>query len=200
MTTWLHQQRFEAVLDVVLGSGARRILDLGCGDGDLLVRLAGHPAIEHILGVDVCPLSLRRLSQRLAAGVDGQVATVELLLGSMLEPSPAFAGFDCALMIETIEHIDSDRLSLLETAVLARARPKFAVITTPNAEYNSLLGVPATRFRHPDHRFEWTREKFRRWTEGVSRRSGYVATCTDIAGRHPTLGGASQMAVLRLPA
>ncbi len=190
----------DAVLEVVVGSGARRILDLGCGDGDLLVRLARQPTIEHILGVDLCPLALRRLAERLAATADQQVASVQLLHGSMLEPSAAFAGFDCALLVETIEHVDSDRLSLLETTVLTRARPRFAVITTPNAEYNSLLGVPASGFRHPDHRFEWTRDKFRRWAEGVGRRSGYVATCSDIAGRHPTLGGASQMAVLRLPA
>jgi len=67
-------------------------------------------------------------------------------------------------------------------------------ITTPNNEFNPLLGVPAHRFRHPGHRFEWDRRAFRRWADGVAARYRYLCACQDIAGQHPDLGGASQMA------
>lgn len=77
-------------------------------------------------------------------------------------------------------------------------RPQTVVITTPSAEFNRLVGVPAHRFRHPDHRFEWPRHRFRRWADGIAVRAGYTAACHDIGGRHPDLGGASQMAVFRL--
>ncbi len=181
--------------------GARTIADLGCGDGDLLLRLAVEPLIERIVGIDLCPDALARLRARLAraparAGA-APAARVELMQGSMTEHHPALAGVDCAVLIETIEHIAPDRLSTLEHAVFARLHPETVIVTTPNAEFNALLGVPSHRFRHPDHRFEWDRAKFTRWAAGVAARHGYAVTRHDIAGRHSRLGGASQMAVFR---
>jgi hypothetical protein len=134
MTTRLHEQRLAEVHEAVRQCGARTVLDLGCGEGNLLVSLA-------------------------------------------------------------IEHIDPDRLSVLEQAVFADMRPTTVVITTPNAEFNPLLDVPSHRFRHPGHRFEWDRARFQRWARDVAGRNGYQVACHDIVGRHPTLGGASQMAV-----
>lgn len=195
MTSWLHEQRLADAHEVVLECGARSVLDLGCGDGDLLVRLAVEPQIERIVGVDICRPSLDRLRERLNALEGAGAARVELVQGSMTEARAAFANYDCAVLIETIEHIASDRLSVLERAVFARMRPATVVITTPNAEYNSLLGVPSHRFRHPGHQFEWNRAKFGRWVAGVAARNGYEVACRDSAGRHPVLGGASQMAV-----
>jgi len=198
MTTWLHEQRLEAVSGVVLRSGARTLLDLGCGDGDFLTRLVSEPQIERIVGVDLCRNSLLRLRARLDALTETGTAQVELIHGSMTDDGAALTGFDCAILIETIEHTDPSRLSVLERAVFAEMRPRVIVITTPNAEFNPLLGVPPHRFRHPDHRFEWDRAKFCRWAEGVATRHSYDVACSDIAGRHPSRGGASQMAVFRV--
>lgn len=194
MTSWMHLQRLEAVLGEVHASGAARVLDLGCGDGDLFVRLAEDPSIARLVGLDICTASLDRLRRRLAA-ITVQVPQVELRIASMTEPAPDLAGFDCAVLVETIEHVDPDRLSRLERAVFHVLRPRTVVITTPNAEFNPLLGVPAHRFRHPDHRFEWGRARFRRWSARVAGAAGYSVRFADVAGAHPDLGGASQMAV-----
>lgn len=198
ITSWLHEQRLAESLEVVVQSGARTILDLGCGDGDLLVRLAQQPHIDRIVGVDICAASLGRLRARLEKLDGAGTAQVELVQGSMIESRAAYANFDCAVLIETIEHIAPDRLSVLERAIFAQMRPAMVVITTPNADYNTLLGVPSHRFRHPGHLFEWDRAKFGRWARGVAARNGYAVACRDLAGHHPVLGGASQMAVFTL--
>lgn len=198
MTTWLHEERLSAVCAIIRDRRARSILDLGCGDGDLLLRLALEPWIERIVGVEIDPAALARLDRRLeAAGPDmsPHISKIRLVHGSMTEGGGALAGFDCAILLETIEHIDPARLSVLERNIFAAMRPTTAIITTPNAEYNPLLGVPSHRFRHPGHRFEWDRAKFLKWAEGVAARQRYAMVCQDIAGHHPTLGGASQMAV-----
>jgi len=195
MTSWLHEQRLADTHEAIRRCGARTVLDLGCGDGDLLVRLAREPKIERVVGVDICGTSLERLRGRLKALEGAATAQVDLVHGSIIEGSPIGSGFDCAVLVEIIEHIDPNRLSVLERAVFAGLKTTTVVVTTPNAEFNPLLGVPAHRFRHPDHRFEWDRRKFRRWASGVARRNGYQVDCSDIAGRHPTHGGASQMAV-----
>ena len=194
MTSWMHEDRLQAALDVVLASGARSVLDLGCGDGDLFVRLAAQPGITRLVGVDICADSLARLKARLAR-LPEVSAQVDLRLGSMTTAQPALTGFDCAVLIETIEHIDPAHLSQLERALFGQMRPGMAVITTPNAEFNTLLGVPKHRFRHPDHRFEWDRARFQTWGARVAGAFGYRVAFSDIAGQHPDLGGASQMAV-----
>ena len=86
---------------------------------------------------------------------------------------------------------------MVERRVFQEMRPETVVITTPNGDFNPLLGVPPHRFRHPDHRFEWGRAKFRSWAERVAERNGYAVTCRDVAGAHPVHGGASQMALLK---
>ncbi|NNU82101.1 methyltransferase domain-containing protein [Halovulum dunhuangense] len=197
MTSWLHEKRLEAVEAILCRSGAARVLDLGCGDGDLFVRLAEDPRYRELVGVDICRASLDRLRQRLA--VDNcRTCRIELRWASMIEPPADLAGFDCAILVETIEHLDPGHMSKLEQAVFHRMRPRMVVITTPNADFNPLLGVPPNRRRHPGHRFEWGRTKFRRWCGRAAEAAGYDVDVDDIAGHHPDLGGASQMAVFRL--
>ncbi len=177
-------------------SGAQSVLDLGCGDGALILRLADVAQITRLTGIDIDAAALDLLRARLAGGGSG-ARRITLLQASMTDPDPRLGGYDCATLIETIEHLDPGSLTRMERAVYGTMRPGVVVLTTPNAEFNPLLGVPAHRFRHPDHRFEWTRARFRRWAQGVAGRNGYAVTCEDIAGKHPTLGGASQMAVFR---
>lgn len=197
MTGFLHQQRLDAVLDVIRQRSTRSLLDLGCGDGDLLVAIAREGRVERIVGVDLCARSLARLRARLAAEEPAR-SEVELLHVSLLDAPDRLRGFDCAVLVETIEHLDAGQLGAFERTILGRLRPQTLVVTTPNAEFNVLLGVPAHRFRHPDHRFEWDRARFRAWAYGVAGRHRYAVSCCDIAGRHPQLGGASQMAVFDL--
>jgi small RNA 2'-O-methyltransferase len=195
MTSWLHEQRMEAVVAEVLASGASSILDFGCGDGVMLTRLASEPTIERLFGVDLCAESLeafRRKHREMPAAERNKITVVQ---GSMTQWNKSYAGFDAAILVETIEHVDPARLSALEITVFGKSRPATVIVTTPNAEFNVLLGVPPHRFRHPDHRFEWGRAKFCTWAEGVAARNNYVVRVRDVAGTHPTYGGASQMAV-----
>lgn len=193
MATWWHEARLSAVLTAVQETGAARLLDLGCGAGDLMLPLLDLAGVSRIVGLDLDAAALERCRARLAAHPRGRLA--EVRQASMTAAHPDLAGFDCACLVETIEHLPLKALPALEDAVFGTMRPRHVVMTTPNAEFNDLLGVPRTRFRRPDHHFEWTRAQFRRWTEGVAARRGYPVTLQDIAGAHPDLGGASQMAV-----
>jgi hypothetical protein len=71
-------------------------------------------------------------------------------------------------------------------------------VTTPNADYNvRFADLPAGRFRHPDHRFEWTRAQFAEWAAGVAERRGYAVTLAPIGDEDAEVGAPSQMAVFR---
>jgi len=194
MTTALHEDRLAAVAQAVAETGARNVLDLGCGEGDLVLRLAAQSGIDRITGIEIDASRLRRARARLAEAPP-QGARVQLACASLTRFHPNLAGYDCACLVEVIEHLPHADINRLERAVFGRMRPDHVIVTTPNAEYNPVLGVPPHRFRHPDHRFEWNRARFARWGEGVAARSGYAVAFRGICGAHPSLGGASQMAV-----
>lgn len=200
MISWFHRERMDAVHAALAVRKPRTILDLGCGDGHLFTRLAAETHVERIVGIDVSLSALTRLRVRLQATAGERHASAELVHGAMAEAGLSFTGFDAAILVETIEHMAPDQLSALERALFGVMRPGTVLITTPNAEFNRLLGVPPHRLRHQDHRFEWGRAKFQGWAQGVADRNGYRVTCQDIAGHHPVLGGASQMAAFDITA
>jgi len=51
----------------------------------------------------------------------------------------------------------------LPTIIFGKIRPKLAVFTTPNCEFNVMFNMSIHEFRHNDHKFEWTRDQFRQW-------------------------------------
>src|SRR5690606_16920278 len=61
----LHQQRLDAVLKVLLDSGARRVLDLGCGEGRLLRLLLREKQFQQMVGMDVSTRALEHAAARL---------------------------------------------------------------------------------------------------------------------------------------
>ena len=191
-----HGLRLDSVLQELLRCGARSVLDLGCGGGELLLRLAREAQFCRIVGVDISAGVLRGARELLQAEPAALAQRVELVEASFAVPDARFAGFDAAALVETIEHIDAHRLSAVERAVFGSFRPATVVITTPNSEYNPIHGAPAGSFRHPDHRFEWPRAKFRDWARGVAGRNGYRAAFGDIGEPDPDLGSPTQMAVL----
>lgn len=198
MTSPLHEERLDAVLAALCARGAESVLDLGCGPGALLVRLVREPRFRRIAGLDVSAAALREAAHRLRAHADPRDPLTDLIHGSFTDPDARLAGFDAAVLVETIEHLEPDRLSRLERTVFGRLRPRTVIVTTPNREFNDLLGVPRRRLRHPDHRFEWTRSKFRAWATGVAQRNGYDAAFEDVGGAHPAYGGPTQMAMFGL--
>ncbi len=98
--------------------------------------------------------------------------------------------------VEVIEHLDPPRLAAFERVVFEFARPGTVVVTTPNAEYNvKWAALPAGKFRHGDHRFEWTRAQFHEWAERVAATHGYAVRFLPIGDVDATVGSPTQAAV-----
>ncbi|MEQ8146736.1 3' terminal RNA ribose 2'-O-methyltransferase Hen1 [Streptomyces sp. OP7] len=194
-------QRREAILSVLRTSGAARVLDLGCGQGQLVQALLRDPAFTEVVGVDVSMRALTIASRRLKLDRMGerQASRVTLLQGSLAYTDKRLKGYDAAVLSEVIEHLDLPRLPALEYAVFGSARPRTVCVTTPNVEYNVRWeSLPAGHVRHGDHRFEWTREEFRGWARTVAERHGYAVEFLPVGPDDPEVGPPTQMAVFRL--
>jgi 3' terminal RNA ribose 2'-O-methyltransferase Hen1 len=194
----LHEQRLMAAVEVLKASGAKRVLDLGCGEGKLLRELLKEKQFEEIVGMDVALRALEIAKERLRLDdlPPMQKERIRLLHGSLMYRDKRLAGFEAAAVIEVIEHLDPPRLAAFERVVFECARPATIVLTTPNREYNVLWpALAAGAFRHEDHRFEWTRTEFQTWADGVAGRFGYTVMFKSVGPEQAELGSPSQMGV-----
>ena len=199
-TVSLNQQRHAQVLDALRASGARSVLDLGCGEGKLLQSLLAERQFQRIVGLDVSIRALEVAKRRLKFDrmSEAKAERIELLHGSLIYRDARLTGFDAAAVVEVIEHLDPPRLSALERVLFEFARPATVVVTTPNSEYNvKWESLPAGQFRHGDHRFEWTRAEFENWAASVAARHGYSTSFASIGPFDEVVGSPTQMCVFK---
>lgn len=195
----LNDARLEAVSRVLGMSDAKSVVDLGCGEGRLLALLLRHKRFTKLIGLDASPQALERAASRLKLDRAGapDPERLALLHGALTYRDARWKDVDAAALVEVIEHVDPDRLPALAEILFGYARPRLVVVTTPNAEHNVLFDrLAAGAMRHPDHRFEWTRDEFRRWVREIETRYGYAARYEEIGDSHAEHGAPTQMAVL----
>ena len=130
------QMAFDAVAEVA----PRRVLEVGCGPGELAARIKDELGAE-VVAVDISP---RMVELACGRGVDARVGDVMAL------PFPA-GEFDCAVAAWMLYHVPDPDLALAELArVLASGGRLVAVTNAPDhlRELRALLGLPP-RAAHP---------------------------------------------------
>ncbi len=196
----LNDARMAAVVAALKASGATAIADLGCGEGRLLQHLLKERWAQRLIGVDPAVGELEKAARRLKLHRPGgpDEGRITLLHGSVTYRDTRWEDVDAAVLVEVIEHLDPDRLPILEQVVFAAARPATVIVTTPNSEFNALFpNLAAGTLRHTDHRFEWTRAQFQAWAGGVAERHGYGVEYSGIGETDEALGAPTQMAIFR---
>jgi 3' terminal RNA ribose 2'-O-methyltransferase Hen1 len=194
----LNEQRLGTVLATLKQTGAKRVLDLGCGEGRLLQALLKEKQFEEIVGMDVSYRTLEIAQDRL--NLDRlppmQKNRIKLLHGSLMYRDKRLAGYDAATVVEVVEHLDPPRLAAFERVLFEFARPTHIILTTPNSEYNvKWETLPAGNFRHKDHLFEWTRSQFQDWANRIAQTHGFSVRFAPVGPEEDSVGSPTQMAV-----
>lgn len=197
----LNELRINTVLAALKSCGAKRVVDLGCGEGKLLRALLEDRSIDEIVGLDVSHRALQIAQERLRLDrmPTRQRERLKLIQGSLMYRDKRLAGYDAATVIEVIEHLDQQRLTAFERVLFEFAKPSVVVLTTPNVEYNARFEtLPAGKLRHKDHRFEWTRKQFNDWSDGIAKQHGYEVRFLPVGPEDALVGAPTQMAVFNL--
>jgi 3' terminal RNA ribose 2'-O-methyltransferase Hen1 len=194
----LAEQRRGAVLAAIRAAGARRVGDLGCGEGALVADLLAERGIEQIVAADVSARALQIAGRKLHLDqmTERQRDRLQIFQSALTYRDDRLAGLDVAVLMEVIEHVDPPRLDALERVVLGHAAPATVIVTTPNVEYNVRFAtLPAGTMRHRDHRFEWTRDEFRSWAQRAALAYGYAVRYLPVGADDPEVGPPTQMAI-----
>jgi 3' terminal RNA ribose 2'-O-methyltransferase Hen1 len=196
----LNAMRLGSVIAALKSCGAKSVIDIGCGEGNLLSLLVREGQFVRIAGMDVSHVALERASEKLKLDLsDSKKERLTLFQSSLMYKDSRFKGYDAACVIEVIEHLDLPRLAAFERVLFEYSRPSAVVLTTPNREYNVKYGnLDETDLRHSDHRFEWTRAEFREWATKAAEKHGYAVRFSEIGDSDEALGAPTQMGVFTL--
>jgi 3' terminal RNA ribose 2'-O-methyltransferase Hen1 len=197
----LNEQRLGTVFAALKASGASRVLDLGCGEGRLLRELLKDKQFTEIVGMDVSHRALELAHERLHYErlPPMQKERLQFVHGSLIYRDQRLAGYDAAAVVEVIEHLDAPRLKAFERVLFECMRPKTVVLTTPNREYNvKWESLPAGKFRHRDHRFEWTRAEFQEWAKAIAQNFNYQVRFVPVGAEDAQVGSPTQMGVFHI--
>ena len=192
--------RLQAVRDEIISSGARTCIDIGCGEGKLIKLLLEAPDLKHIAGADVVAGEVKKAAERIGYDrlPERQKEKVTLFQGSLMYQDDRFKGYDCMSVVEVMEHIEPERLPMLEKVVFSWARPATVIFTTPDKTYNTNYDLEEDELRHEDHRFEWDRETFEEWTQHVCEEYGYTVSIKGIGGKDGEDISPTQMGVFKI--
>jgi SAM-dependent methyltransferase len=116
-----------------IGSGSRRILDIGCGNGRFLALMRDFgPEQWSLVGIDFDPDAARQCAEQ---GFETHVGRIE-------ELDPGGEPLDAVIMLQLIEHVDDPALICRRVHSLLRPGGCF-IIETPN-----LAGIDYRLFWH----------------------------------------------------
>lgn len=194
--TSLKEQRDAALLEQLLHCGAKSVLDLGCGDGKLLIRLLSSKAFAYIVGLDVSAKALEHAKKYIKRHYP--TARCDIVIGSLTYRDKRMQGFDAAVLSEVLEHFEPERMDAVMKNILAQARPAHLLVTTPNRAYNAAYaGLEQGQMRHPDHRYEFMEKEFQDFCQRQAAQYGYQVIFTSIGPEIDGLGRPTLMGIFK---
>ncbi|XP_055311458.1 small RNA 2'-O-methyltransferase [Sitodiplosis mosellana] len=207
----VYQARYSAINSILTMKEwiphIKKVTEFGCADMSLVLLIRRNDHLQHILQIDIDDELLKRFEQRAAPLTWEYLSRRKLPLitdvyhGSVDSPHECLLDSDVVICVELIEHLFPETEQNLPQNIFGFIKPKIAVFTTPNADFNILFGSSKFEngFRHEDHKFEWTQQQFKDWAQNICIRYPNYRFSVSGVGELPTdadeqLGKCSQMA------
>jgi SAM-dependent methyltransferase len=171
----------ESVLIEQVPRDARRILDLGTGDGRLLALLGRDRPAMHGVGVDFSAPMLAAAHERFAGDV-----RIDLVEHDLAEPLPALGSFDAVVSSFAIHHLEDERKRALYGEAFELLEPggvlaNFEHVASPTGCTRRSSRRSASRSRTRTRRT--ARSTSRPSSDGCARSGSRTSTATGSGSR-----------------
>ncbi|CAF0808296.1 unnamed protein product, partial [Brachionus calyciflorus] len=191
----LYIQRYDYVLNYLNKFKCKTIMDIGCAECKFIHFLKQmNDDLNLIVGVDMDDEVLEKGKNKFTDNLVDIIhprknpLDVFIIKGDISQPDKYFldkfsyenSGLEFVSLIEIIEHMYEETLDKCIDTVFSQLKPKYVLITTPNSEFNIVFEELDQnnnnkrehderkinpKFRHWDHKFEWTRLEFETWCQ-----------------------------------
>lgn len=128
---WNINIHYDGLLDTKVPPGARRVLDVGCGDGFLAARLAER--IPDVTALDADAPVLHRAQDRFAG------MPIRWVRGDVMTAALPEADFDAVVSNAALHHVDDTRAALRRLAGLVAPGGTLALVTFARFSPRNLL-------------------------------------------------------------
>jgi len=139
-----------------------KVLDLGCGNGNLFFHLLNQSSIQSYLGVDSyksCVNKAYMVGKKLLKKRNLKI-DFKTISGSILYLDLSLCkDIDCVILCEVLEHFNPDEVLKAMDLIFKGVAPKQIILSTPNKDYNANFDLKGKEFRHYDHKFELTKRE-----------------------------------------
>jgi SAM-dependent methyltransferase len=158
-----HKVRIENVIYLLKKSGSKKIIDFGCGDGQVIGCFLKENYFENILGVDVDLESVEIARQNYISNTQ---TTVELVSGGVSALENLNEKYEAIIMVEVIEHMSRKEIGDLAELIFGHMGIDNFIFTTP-------LAVPRlsqSELELKQHLFEWDKDELESWANEVVKK------------------------------
>lgn len=181
----LYIQRYNNVSGLLFDFNCKSFMDIGSAECKLIHLLKQtNQNLNLIIGLDLDESILEKNKSKFTDNLVDLFHCREnpldlyIIKGDISKPDKYFlekfcqknCGLDFVSMVEIIEHMYPETLQNCIHTVFEHLRPKYVLISTPNSEFNVVFEENVyderkidQKFRHWDHKFEWSREEFEKW-------------------------------------
>lgn len=133
------------------------IIDYGCSEGKLSLKINDILKARNkkftIYAYDINDRAYKRLSK---------VKNIKFYQMNLLYPNTKILPrkVDFLLLSEIIEHFDERERKVIYDTIINELNPTYVILTTPNKEYNTVLGMQENEKREAGHKIEFTPEQY----------------------------------------
>jgi SAM-dependent methyltransferase len=145
---------------------AKRVIDLGCGDGAYTLELVSVGGAASAVGVDPAPAAISAATDRAKlSGVDG----CSFRVGNIYSIDPRIENYDIAVLRGVLHHTDDPEKALAVALALA----PFAIVLEPNGSNPVLKLIERLSPYHRAHgERSFLPSTIRRWARRTGGRAG----------------------------
>lgn len=169
ITDTLLRRFFNGVVSVLPATSIESVLEIGCGEGFSMERLAPHLKNKRITISDVDPELVARARKRNPVGVETAVESIYNL-------KHQDRSIDCVLVLEVLEHLEDVDQALSEVFRVAK---KYVIATVPWEPWWRIANMSRGKYLRyfgntPGHCNHWSKKSFKK----VLQRHGAVEVIT----------------------
>ena len=137
------------------------IIDIGCGEGFYAIAFAKKldPSLKYI-AIDTDASCLELVNKKIAKKEITNITT----MNSHTDLPRADPTVYDVIISEVVEHMDREKSQEIIRFILDHIKFGKIIITTPNSEFNKFYRLEG-KFRHDDHKWEYTRNEFKTYME-----------------------------------
>ena len=152
----------QVVVADVERSGARRILEIGCGEGYVLAEIEKAGLDVELVGVDLSAPAIELAAGRVGPGVELHVGDAREVVTRFSEQRP-----DLVMMLEVLEHLDDPESMLEDLTRITSSHVLLSVPREPLFRGLNLLRLKNVRGlgNDPEHINHWGSRSFVRLVE-----------------------------------